>query len=642
MGLLTAVALDVSALLSLALAAAWLLRAGSAATRHWILATAVVCAAAMPAVELAAPPWPVPVPEWLAPTATSTLTLTSARIPDGPSPTRRAAPAPPTPSLLVSRTELIASVWLAGTGVGFAVLLASLLRLSQLGRRARVITDGPLVAAVVDAARSQGLSRDVRLLQSHDAALVVTWGFVRPRVLLPAGAEDWSAERQRVVLSHELAHVRRGDWCLHIVASLVQCLYWFNPLVWLACRQLRLESEHACDNAVLTAGVGRADYASHLLAVAREAVRVRHGWMHANAIAHPSTLERRIRAMLNQGLNRRPLSRPMRYTTIAGLVALTGAIAAARVSAQSDSTLTDVGLAETAVPGLGIEDQQPPATATTRRAAAAETRGTADGAAAQNGPAVVTGTLYDQLGGYLPGVLLTLTNARTAASLTGTTDRNGQFEFRDLPAGTYELVTALPGFATVTNQITLAAGTSVVRRITLPIGSLQETVSVSCRAGSRDATPLPAPLRGGRGGPAPVGGRGSVPFSGGIGGQIKVPSQVARVNPSCPSTILLAADTEVILIGRIGIDGYLSDLRHLDAPSDRVVNRVVQREVEVFDNLGRRRVVPQRTFTTVAAPEPEFVEAARVAVSQWRYTPTLLNGVPVEVDVRIVIRYHRE
>jgi hypothetical protein len=157
-----------------------------------------------------------------------------------------------------------------------------------------------------------------------------------------------------------------------------------------------------------------------------------------------------------------------------------------------------------------------------------------------------------------------------------------------------------------------------------------------------DTAAPPAPVRAGP--PAPENGRGAAPFSGGIGGQIRVPSQIARVNPSCPATILLTADTEVILAGRIGIDGYISDLRRVDASIGRVVNRVVQRDVEVVDNLGRRRVVPQRTFTVTpgTAPEPEFVEAAIAAVSQWRYTPTLLNGVPVEVDLRVVVRYHRQ
>ena len=46
-------------------------------------------------------------------------------------------------------------------------------------------------------------------------------------------------ERIRVVLSHELAHVRRNDWAVHIAADVVRRLYWFQPLMWIACRQLR-------------------------------------------------------------------------------------------------------------------------------------------------------------------------------------------------------------------------------------------------------------------------------------------------------------------------------------------------------------------------------------------------------------------
>src|SRR6185503_17195544 len=114
---------------------------------------------------------------------------------------------------------------------------------------------------------------------------------------------------------HELAHVRRADWFVHLAAKLACAVNWFNPLFWMAYGRLCLESEQACDDAVLNLGVDRRDYATHLLEIAR-ALSVDRGLGSALAIARPSNLERRFRAMLDRTASRR---RPSRL--LAGAVA---------------------------------------------------------------------------------------------------------------------------------------------------------------------------------------------------------------------------------------------------------------------------------------------------------------------------------
>src|SRR6185436_12274721 len=138
-------------------------------------------------------------------------------------------------------------IWRLGFGIGAALLVAGLARLTWLTRAASRAS-GHWTALAEEISKSYRLRRRVRVLQTRQPALLVTWGSIRPTVLLPFGAEGWSDERIRVVLTHELAHIRRHDWVVQILAELVRCTYWFNPLMWWVCSRLRQEGERACDD----------------------------------------------------------------------------------------------------------------------------------------------------------------------------------------------------------------------------------------------------------------------------------------------------------------------------------------------------------------------------------------------------------
>jgi beta-lactamase regulating signal transducer with metallopeptidase domain len=100
-------------------------------------------------------------------------------------------------------------------------------------------------------------------------------------VILPSPASEWSDARARIVLSHELAHIGRGDWSLQMVAEALRAFHWFNPILWIVCRRLRLESEHACDDEVMRRGVAGTDYATHLVELARSLRQRRQLWLPA-------------------------------------------------------------------------------------------------------------------------------------------------------------------------------------------------------------------------------------------------------------------------------------------------------------------------------------------------------------------------
>jgi hypothetical protein len=150
-----------------------------------------------------------------------------------------------------------------------------------------------------------GLRRQIVLLQSTANVMPVTWGWWRPVILLPADAGQWSAERRRVVLLHELAHVKRCDCLTQAVARLACSFYWFNPLVWLAARRMSVERERACDDLVLNRGYKPSEYAAQLLEIARSFTRVPQTV--AIAMARSSSLETRITALMDPSRSRRAL-----------------------------------------------------------------------------------------------------------------------------------------------------------------------------------------------------------------------------------------------------------------------------------------------------------------------------------------------
>lgn len=120
----------------------------------------------------------------------------------------------------------------------------------------------------------------------------ITWGLMRPIIVMPAEASTWPASLRAAALAHERAHVARRDWAVHVLAWVVAAGFWFHPLVWLARRELAREAEHAADDRVLASGVRPSDYASLLLALAGAPVA------RAALGAAPSLVGRRVEAVL--------------------------------------------------------------------------------------------------------------------------------------------------------------------------------------------------------------------------------------------------------------------------------------------------------------------------------------------------------
>lgn len=224
----------------------------------------------------------------------------------------------------------LAIVWAAGTLlVGLRIVLGQIAahRIARTAVRAR---SEHWLSAQRAAAVALGMPDDIVVSRSEAIDSPMTIGVVRPRVLLPAAADDWSAARLRAVLVHELGHIRRRDLMVQLAAQVACALYWWNPLAWLAASRLRNEREHACDDLVLAAGALASSYATDLLEVSR-AMSSSH--VAGACMADRSGMELRLHRILDTKAPRRPLGAG--YRIAAGGLALASACILACTSASA-------------------------------------------------------------------------------------------------------------------------------------------------------------------------------------------------------------------------------------------------------------------------------------------------------------------
>ena len=100
--------------------------------------------------------------------------------------------------------------------------------------------------------RRLGMKPNAQLRQSRFLSAPVSFGGIKPVVVLPTeGADDFPPESLDHIFLHELTHIRHGDLVTNPIFCGIQALFWYNPLVWLAFRQMRRDREAYCDWAVL-------------------------------------------------------------------------------------------------------------------------------------------------------------------------------------------------------------------------------------------------------------------------------------------------------------------------------------------------------------------------------------------------------
>ncbi|MFC7538015.1 M56 family metallopeptidase [Sphingomonas sp. GCM10030256] len=244
------------------------------------------------------------------------------------------------PSVAADAGELdVLQLWPLVYGFPAAILVAvtllAVLRLLALRARASVLVDPTWLSALAHAQHRMNFKHGTALLSSSDLKSPISWGVMRPVILLNDEAIEAHGQAEAII-AHELAHVRGLDWAKLLLGRIAVAIFWFNPLVWMLAREAHQLREETADDAVLAADVAGPDYAELLVGVARHDCK---GLLLASHGVAPGkgSLTRRVRRVLDASLPRTPVARGFGAGVALGVIATAAPLAAVTFTGKAAS-----------------------------------------------------------------------------------------------------------------------------------------------------------------------------------------------------------------------------------------------------------------------------------------------------------------
>ena len=325
--------------LGIAWAATRLASRSSAATRHFIWECAIAIAVLLPLATIVTPHWSVATPTPLARLASA------ARI--------EAAPSTIPSGVVTARSELDAAkkpkdrrpsglapwriatwIWITGAVGVFCYALMGHFAAWRLYRTTRKVEES-WIQNIEQLTRGAGLRGSLCIVESATVSAPVVLHLWRPIIIMPVAAGRWSRARIRAVLLHEFAHIRRNDLHWQWLTQFACVAYWFNPLIWFAAHQLRLERERACDDFVLQSGTSGADYATHLFEIASGGSASTAAHFAIGLAEYRSQLEQRLFAIVNPRTPRQPATILGRFMVALPMLLVALAASAVQITAKA-------------------------------------------------------------------------------------------------------------------------------------------------------------------------------------------------------------------------------------------------------------------------------------------------------------------
>ena len=193
---------------------------------------------------------------------------------------------------------------------------------TQLTRRGLSKLPSELRVFVSATSRRMGIRPAVSAWLSSKVDVPLTLGHLKPVILLPvAMINHLTLQQVEAILVHELAHIRRHDYLLHLAVSALEGFFFFNPFARLLIRQVKKERENCCDDLVLQFRYDRHSYVSALLSLATRSQKVRRA-IAATGDGDRLLLQRAKRILQQKQSHDRPGIRPLVLLLFTGLIAL--------------------------------------------------------------------------------------------------------------------------------------------------------------------------------------------------------------------------------------------------------------------------------------------------------------------------------
>lgn len=154
--------------------------------------------------------------------------------------------------------------------------------------------------------KRSNIKQNVELIESRIVLSPFSTYFMKPCIYLPASSSFWTEEQLRMILVHELAHIKRSDYVFNLLQSILCALFWFNPLIWIMSGYLKEERETACDDMVVAYGFKSYVYAECLFKMMQTNTRNGRLALAANKLTGNSKNETRIINILDSTRKRPP------------------------------------------------------------------------------------------------------------------------------------------------------------------------------------------------------------------------------------------------------------------------------------------------------------------------------------------------
>lgn len=426
------------------------------------------------------------------------------------------------------------AIWMAGVLFTAGPLLYGFVRVRSLPRHAKRVAGTPLDGLLQESCRKLGIARVPELLLLEEPVMPMTFGLLRPKIVLPAACLTWTVVRQKAVVLHELAHVKRRDVASQLFAHLTTALWWFQPLSWMSRRSLRRESELACDQLVLSCGLRASDYAAELLAVAKD-LQGTDPW--AKGVLVPAGIAMVSRADLSERLysildaQSVPKNAALRRFAAALVSVLLLTVGASALTFSSEPIT---------FPQPGNPQRSLSMRHSTLRHSVLSGLLTSAGLSA----ATIGGSLFDANGVPVSNAKASILNAETATKQEAATSPDGKFVFESLPAGEYILRIEKPGYPALYREFKVLEDSKVNRGLTLG-------------AAEKQLLSRPDQLR--------------------IDGKVAQANLVTKVQPVYPASAKQAGiQGRVVLETMLSADGVPEDIRVVSSPSDDLTQSALE------------------------------------------------------------------